>query len=237
MKKLYIGICDDEAIILDKLKQIVTEHLESKKIDFKISEFHSGIELLENASLYDIVFLDIYMPGMDGYETGKHLKKVNPNCKVVMATGMKDQFKEAFKIGAVRYITKPFDVNEVHEAIDSILFMRAGMETIELYCNGMQYEIEQKDIKYVIAYDGYVVCEIRGEKYRKEASLKQMEEILDKRIFLRMNKQYIVNFMWIEKHKDGAVWIKSEKHTKIMASRRKKKEFEKAYMLYDVNAR
>lgn len=234
MKELIVGICDDEAIILDRLKQIVMECIKSKNMDFEVRTFHSGTELLENAHLYDIVFLDIQMPDMDGYETGRRLQKVNPNCKIIIATSRTDRYKEAFKIRAVRFVTKPFDVNEIHEAIDNSLLMKAGMEMIELHYNRILYKIRQKDIKYVAAYDSYIECKVGERMYRKESSLSKLEEILDSNIFFRVNKKYIINFLWIKGHKDGVVYIED---LEIDVSRRKRTTFDRAYMNFDVNYR
>ncbi|NLK76986.1 MAG: response regulator [Clostridiales bacterium] len=105
---IKIGICDDEKIVLSVLGTLVKQSLEELEEGGKIINFHSGEELLEEVEKLDVLFLDIEMPGLDGIEVGSQIQKRNLDCKVIMATSRQDRFKEAFKINAFRFITKPF---------------------------------------------------------------------------------------------------------------------------------
>lgn len=71
----------------------------------------------------DILFLDIEMPGEDGIQTGKRLRERGSECKIIMATSMAERFKEGYHIGASRFVTKPFDQEEVEEELDKRLFI------------------------------------------------------------------------------------------------------------------
>lgn len=71
----------------------------------------------------DLVTLDITMPKMDGIEALKHIIKINPSAKVIMITaaGQENKLIEAIKVGAERFVTKPFDKEEVLKCIQEIL--------------------------------------------------------------------------------------------------------------------
>ena len=71
----------------------------------------------------DIVTMDITMPVMDGIESLTLIKKANPESKVIMITaaGQKEKMVEALKRGADEFITKPFDENEVLNALKRVL--------------------------------------------------------------------------------------------------------------------
>ena len=71
----------------------------------------------------DIVTMDITMPVMDGIESLTLIKKANPESKVIMITaaGQKEKMGEALKRGADEFITKPFDENEVLNALKRVL--------------------------------------------------------------------------------------------------------------------
>ncbi|AWB42886.1 two-component system response regulator [Paenibacillus sp. CAA11] len=68
----------------------------------------------------DLVLLDMKIPGMDGLEILKHIKKVNPETKVIMMTayGELDMIKEATELGALMHFTKPFDIDEMRLAVN-----------------------------------------------------------------------------------------------------------------------
>ena len=229
-----IGICDDEQSILTMLKSLVEECLRELEEEVEIQVFDSGEKLLEEGKDLDALFLDIEMPGMDGIETGKRIQMQNSECKIIMATSRQDRFKEAFKINAFRFVTKPFQKYEVKEALNDVLQARIGMEEIEIYKERVKYIFFQKDILYIVAMDSSVEFILREGVFRKETSLKELETILDDRLFYRINKQCIVNMKHIDEYKSGVVGIDG---TKLNVSIRKKKEFEKAYIMYDVNYR
>lgn len=68
----------------------------------------------------DLVLLDMKIPGMDGLEILKHIKDVNPAIKVIMMTayGELDMIKEATELGALMHFTKPFDIDEMRQAVN-----------------------------------------------------------------------------------------------------------------------
>ncbi|WCK54375.1 response regulator [Aneurinibacillus sp. Ricciae_BoGa-3] len=67
----------------------------------------------------DLVILDMKIPGMDGLEILKEIKKINQSIKVIMMTayGELDMIKEATELGAVSHFTKPFDIDELRSAV------------------------------------------------------------------------------------------------------------------------
>ncbi len=75
-----------------------------------VLEASNGKEVLEKCKQPNLIFLDINMPKLDGLQTLKKLKKINPSAKVIIisAIGQEDTVKEALQEGAEEYITKPF---------------------------------------------------------------------------------------------------------------------------------
>ena len=231
---MKIGICDDEPIIAQVLIRIVEQSLEKRQVNAEIIPFTSGGSLLERVEELDAVFLDIEMPEMDGFEVGRVIQKRNPSCKIIMATGKMERFKESFKINAFRFVTKPFDNDEIEEALEALIKMKIGEEVIPLYIHRVQYDIMQKNIKYFKAFNGYSEAVVEDKSYRKELSLNEIEELLDHRLFHRVHKQYIVNMLFVETYNDSVIIIDGEL---IPVSRRKQKEFKKTYIDFDVNYR
>ena len=236
---MKIAICDDEKIVVKALKKIILEiinsfskELSEKDICCEIYEFYDGSELIRSIKEMDAVFLDIDMPHPDGIETGKIILKDNPKCHIIMATGVEARYKEAFKIQAVRFITKPFVKEEIAEAIDYVESKYIGKEYVECYKKRVKMKIMQRDIDYLRAYNSCVFICRGNEEFRKDISLVNcMEKELDKRIFYMVNRNHIVNMAHIDSYKDGKIHIGNNV---ISVSRKRKAEFEKIYYDFDI---
>lgn len=124
-----ILVVDDELSIRESFSLI----LEGK---YKVLLAASGEGALKTITdqKVDLVYLDIRMPGLDGLETLKRMKEIDPELEIVMVTAVNDVQKasEAIKLGARDYIVKPFDVESVLKMTESILrrkmLLREGEE-------------------------------------------------------------------------------------------------------------
>ncbi|MFC1496415.1 sigma-54-dependent transcriptional regulator [Candidatus Margulisiibacteriota bacterium] len=120
-QKPAILIVDDEPSIQESFRVI----LEPK---YNVATASSGESALEKvaAQKIDLVFLDIRMPGIDGIETLRELKKTAPNLEVIMVTALDDIQKAAYSIrlGARDYVVKPFDVKRIQNACEDVFIKR-----------------------------------------------------------------------------------------------------------------
>lgn len=222
-----IGICDDVPEVVEKLSIIISDIMREMNSECKIEKFYSGVEVFPLLYQLDALFLDIEMPRMDGIQVGLKMQEYNSDCKIIMATGRVERFKEAFRIKAFRFITKPFDKDEIEMVLYETLQELRERKTIELYLNRIAYEIEQKDILFVKAYESYVGVMVKKiGMMRKDLSLTKIIAFLDDRLFYRVNRRYIVNLIFVESYKKGIVKVAG---MEIKISNVKKKDFEKKY--------
>ncbi len=122
-----ILVVDDEQMIRDTLCLLL-------KNSFEIETLSSGEELLGQIIEIkpDLVFLDLILPGMDGLETLKKLKAIDNQVPVVMLSGS-NTVKSAvtsMKLGAIDYVHKPFDVEELSELIANIFLIKSTEKSI-----------------------------------------------------------------------------------------------------------
>lgn len=114
-----ILIIDDQKDACQIFKKIMTEE------GYRVLTATSGTEGLAKIRKEppSIVFLDIKMPGMDGIEILKQIRKISKGLAVVILTGHSDlkTAKEAMKLGASDYLTKPFDLMAIKASIKDIL--------------------------------------------------------------------------------------------------------------------
>ncbi len=112
-------IVDDEEDVRLFLADFISER------DFHVETAGTGEEALEKfrAKAYDIVLMDIMMPGMDGLEALEKIKKTHPATVVIMITALKDEVRmaKAKKLGASDYIVKPFSLNYLETELEKIM--------------------------------------------------------------------------------------------------------------------
>lgn len=235
-EKIRIGLCDDNQAAVRQLEEMIQEYLTKKKIEATLLSFFDAEKLLNSTEKPDILFLDIDMPEKDGIQVGEELRKRGSQCKIIMATGREDRFKETYRFSPFRFATKPFVKEEIEEYLEDVLKTFIGRNKVEFYKARVIYQIEEERIQYIRTYDGYVEAKIKGTDnfMRKETSLGKLEEILDARLFYRINREYIVNMYYIENYKLGIVDVCG---LQMKVSRRNKKEFEKKFQEFDLKYR
>ena len=115
-------IVDDESTIIDSLEGILSDD------GFEVIHAYNGYEALKKIESHspDIVLLDIWMPGMDGIDTLKEIKKMTPNLPVVMITGHGsiESAVDATKSGAFDFLEKPLSIDKVMVTINNALNFR-----------------------------------------------------------------------------------------------------------------
>ena len=94
---LIIGICDDVAREGNSLKAKIEEFLDLRNIQYKIFTYKTGDELLRDGIFltFDIIFLDIKMPGIDGIELGIQIRDENKIVKIIYVTGYEENVYKA----------------------------------------------------------------------------------------------------------------------------------------------
>lgn len=197
-------IIDDEALARENIKT----HLISFEEIEVIGECSNGFDGFKaiHQHLPDLVFLDIQMPKINGFEM---LELVEKKPKIIFTTAFDEYALKAFETGAVDYLLKPFSKERFEQAI--IKCLTGGTSTsppaVEEYTSDMperQNQIVVKDghhiqiipvehIKYIEAYDDYVKIYTRKKKHLKNTTMKFLEESLNSKLFIRVHRSYIIN--------------------------------------------
>jgi two-component system LytT family response regulator/two-component system response regulator LytT len=250
-------IVDDEQLARDELAYL----LKSVGDIEVVAQGKNGIEgvNLIREHTPDLVFLDVQMPGLDGFGVIKKLldKKV-PLPQIVFATAFDQYAVKAFEVNAVDYLLKPFDKKRVArsvekarskvqsesapaEKLDNLMRMLEAQKPqpskVLLRAAGRMYLVDQKDICFASIEDG--VISVVTSSMEGQSNCRTLEELLDSldpATFWRAHRSYLVN---INRIKEVVPWFKSsyqlrmddKKQTEVPVSRAQTKRLRELFGL------
>lgn len=199
-------IIDDEESGIETLKILVSRNSEVMRIVATTQQAEAGVRLIDDYKP-DVVFLDISMPTMNGFEV---LSKVShKQFKLVFTTAHKEFAIEAIKNRAFDYLLKPIDSEdfkrllvelkkEVIEAGTNVKTELPALIEIQLK-DGIQY-LKQKEIIRLEASRSYTVFYMEsGLRHVASRTLREFEEKLDPNSFFRCHKSHLINLYKVQK--------------------------------------
>ena len=239
-------IIDDEQKGRLALKQKLADYCPDIQLLGEADSGSKGIQLIEQVHP-DVIFLDIEMPGMDGFEM---LKKIpGKQFHIIFTTAYDHYAIKAIKFAAFDYLLKPVDIEELKQAIERIIQTRPQNQTVKklevlehnLFTNSSLNKIaiptldgflffDIDDITHLEAQSNYTEIHfINNQKLIACRTLKEFEELLPTDIFFRPHHSHIVNLSFIKRYIRGdGGQIELQNGAIVSVSRRKKDEFLKA---------
>ncbi|MFC0252428.1 LytR/AlgR family response regulator transcription factor [Massilia consociata] len=210
---MRVLIVDDEHLARALLREYLERHPDVEIVGECANGFEAVKAIGELAP--DLVFLDIQMPKLDGFEVvelaGTKLPDTSPNAPHYIFTTAYDQFAlRAFEVHAIDYLLKPFSRERLAQALEHARSRRprqAGVEALVAQAarrHGYLERVLIKDgarvhlvpaptIDYIEAQDDYVQVNAGGRAWLKHQSLSELEAQLDPQVFIRIHRSYIVN--------------------------------------------
>lgn len=147
----------------------------------------------------EILFLDIGLPGISGIQVADRVRRDFPFMDIVFITADENHTKEAFRLYASDYITKPIDSMRLRQTLARIQRKPVLSEMkIELKCGEEVHLLPQEDIFMVEALAKKTTVYTATRTLICLQSLKEMETSLDKHVFFRTSRSYLVNLKWVE---------------------------------------
>lgn len=200
-KKYSVLIVEDEAASADFLDEYLTDDERLVKEGLARSG-NQALSMLSRQE-YDIVFMDIGLPGLGGLEVLKRLEKIP--C-IIFTTGHDTLAGKALEYNAVDYLVKPFSRYRIRNAVDRAVRLLQVRESqggvqkpsrLSIRKGDSFYLIPFTEIYYLSSSAGSVVVHCANGEYDVENSLEELESKLPSPSFLRSHRLYTVNLQWI----------------------------------------
>lgn len=221
---IKIAICDDEERAVALHKKIIKDCLRACGVGYEITTYTQSRNLLyditDDGFFYDLILLDIEMPGISGMEIPQQIKGFLPNVKVIFVTSHTEYAIDAFELSIFRYVPKNNLEAKLTAAVTDaakLIELEAGQEYTIQTVNRME-KIPYRDIFYIQreGKNASIVSSAGTSKVRK--SLQQVFEELNTPEFIFIDRGYIVNIIQIMKISDGMAVLKNGEQIPISRS-------------------
>lgn len=231
---MHIAICEDvrseQIKLYNRLKQ--TELFSNTNCEF--SFFNKGDDLIkdyEEGKRYDLIFLDVDMPGFNGIETGKLINSFANETIIIFFTNYEQYALDAFDCNAFHYLLK----NASEEKFNSVICK--AIEKHKLYHHYMiiktkngTYKLNASDIYYIECVQKHLYFHMKDNYYITTQKLYEVYGLLSSAGFYQVHQGYIVNFDKIKSIKYSEITLDNDK--KVAISVRRYSEVVKAYNEY-----
>ena len=240
-QEIKIALCDDEKPIRDYIEKCVREVAP----DALVSQYSDASNMVSASFDADILFLDIQMPGMDGMKAARILRTMGNKTIIVFVTAVEEYVFQAFDVGAVQYIIKPFDRNKLIETIKRAIELVGERRSIEdalsetkdsadnesflIKSGGVNRKIILADISYAEVLEHRIILHMKDrEQIEYYGKMSDLEKVAGDDFF-RVHRAYLINLSCVKSYDAKTVNVLGEE---IPVARGKYQELVKSYLSY-----
>ncbi len=189
---MKIAIVDDELFWRESVLKMTKSHYSDIEVDIDV--FESGVHFLKAKKFYDIVIMDIEMPGIDGFDTiMEYRKEYGKVIAIILTTHMEISHK-GYLVNAFRYVNKEKIKVELEEAFHASEHLLAVNNAVLLNVVGLKpIRVVVKDILFIETRKRNVIVHTEEKEYECSNSISSLEKSLSDCGFYRSHKSFLVN--------------------------------------------
>lgn len=231
---LRIAICDDMPEFLQKTSDLICRW-QNRPEFFTVETFSDGDSLIaaHAGKPFDILFLDVVMPLLNGIETAREIRQTDRSVKIVFLTSSAEFAVESYTVKADNYLLKPVSPEALYRCLDELQSdIRENSRYIIAKSATSVHRIPFPDIEHIEAQNKQVLFFLaNGSTVSSTEPLYSLEnKLLLSDGFFKCHRSYIVNFQRIATYTPKEIRMRSG--CRIPISRSCQKEFELAYFEY-----
>lgn len=204
--------------------------MQTHLINAEITTTVSPEEIVKSDAVYDLAFLDIQMPGVDGITLGKDLKSRNSKLILFYVTAYSDYLDEAMDLQIFRYFYKPFDEKRLYASLDRAMeyldesyvdiIVEGGKESVKIPVDDIVFVRRENRKITVFTVDNEYVC---------KSGFDEIISKLPNTFFYLVHKSFLVNIHHITKYSYTEIYVGD---TRISVATRKQADFHKFWFDY-----
>lgn len=234
---LKIAFCDDDLSVLAQLRDLLEQYRVERAQELDCAAFHSPLELLaeiERGVRYDILLLDVVMPGENGIDAAAEIRRYDENVKIIFLTSSSEYAVQSYTVGAYFYQLKPIWRDSFFRLMDSAVSAceKESGESLVLQCKTGVTRIELRQLEYCEVIHRTLFFHLSsGRVLESVGSLDDLcHSLSDYRNFLRPHRSYLINLDYVQSL--SARGITMSCLTEIPLPRGKYQEVRDSYLEY-----
>ena len=201
---IQIGFCDDDPSVLDELHELLGSYRAEHNADIAPTAFQSPFELLasiEKGARFDILLLDVLMPGENGITAAREIRQYDRNVKIIFLTSSSEFAVESYTVGAYYYQIKPIRPDSFCRLLDAVVdtCRREAEHSLILRCKTGVARIELEQLEYCEVIGRTLMFHMAGGRILEgTGSLDRLcSELTDYTCFLRPHRSFLINMEYI----------------------------------------
>ncbi len=208
---IRVAVVEDEAVHADRLIACLRRYGRENDLAFSAARFSDAISFLETyRGGFDLVFLDIRMPGIDGIEAAKRLRGIDAAVQLIFVTSLVRYAVDGYAVGAADYIVKPFSYEVFALKLFRILRQMPDRDRkISFRFGAVYHRFSESDIRYGIVEEHNIRYRLQKESVLRRMTLNDALAELDER-FCRIHSGCFVNLDYVEGFNGETVTVAGE---------------------------
>ncbi len=233
--KISVALCDDEPIALDMISAAITSCFSRYGYELLLEKYGNSVVFSKIIceKKYDLVFLDIDMPGINGIDLGVKLKDINDRTAIIFVSNYEGRVFDAFKAQPFGFVRKSTFLKDV----ESIVKLYAEYANKSAERDFIEYKTHMGTQKIYVDEILYVECEGDVQNFyiknctqpvKVRLRMKDLAQTLRDKGILRCHHGYLVNYRYVKRINADTVVLTNG--ASVLISRNRKKEFMEEYM-------
>lgn len=227
---MKIAVVDDNPKDGGRIKQYIERYALEQDQKFQVFLYASGLDFLDDMGRnFDVVFMDIEMPHLDGIETARKMRERDDTTILIFITNLAQYAIHGYKVNAIEFMVKPVGYYNFSDKMTKALrFVRRNEEKVMLFkSSDAVTKIPVSQILYLEKEKNYIIFHTERGEFRERGSMAEMEEKLAGAGFSKCIAGCLVNLRHVLKMEKDLVWVGN---TSLPVSRAQRKEFAKEFV-------
>ena len=222
---IRVAIVEDDPASVRQLEEYLEKYAGEHGVSFKVDSFGDGDAIVERFPAdYDILFMDIELPFMNGMEAAEEIRRIDGEVEIIFVTNSAQYALQGYRVGALDYILKPIVYYSFEQSLRRALENRDRSRDRWIMVNvkGGKQKISIRSIRYVEIQDHDLTFHTTQGDIRSKGTIRDVKLALPEDQFFHCNKGYLINLAFVDGITGQDIRIGSET---IPVGRSKKKAF------------
>lgn len=206
---MKIALCVESYLQLNVIKETIYEYAENKGLDIAVNCFSKGEEILASKERYSIVFISLEFNGMKGLEIAKQIRKNNDFSDIIFISDNIEFVFNSLNVKPCGYLKESVAKREVIKILDEYFAMQGINFPFWIKSGGDTICLKTEEIFYLEADNKHCFLHLENESIRSNCTMAKVYDILPKSHFLRINRAFVVNSVYVDKYNRDTVFLKN----------------------------